>query len=548
MHLRTPGREDEEDLDTGTHAAAAGGYCAILAMPNTDPVVDTAPVLGALRERARAEARIPTGFTAAITRGQRGEDLTEMAELADAGAFAFTDDGLPVRSAGVMRQALQYQRLAGRTLALHEEEPSLSRGAPMHEGAASAALGLAGTPSVAESTMVARDVLLARHEEGRIHVQHVSARESVEAIERGLADGAQVTAEASPHHLLLTEDDVRPLDTHFKMNPPLRSEDDRRALIDGLRSGALSCVATDHAPHSQEEKEQPFELAPMGVTGLESGVCRALHRAGRAGGARAGAAGGADDLRRGAVRPGDPPHRARRPREPVPGRPRRRVGGGRERLPEPLGELRLRRAPGARQGAAHHRRGSGGLPRALVRHRSGAVMLRREETTLVVVDVQEAFRAAVLDFERVAAATLPCSSEGAQALEVPVVATEQYPQGLGATVPEVSDHLADDPLEKVCFSASDADGFSLNGRNQVLVCGIEAHVCVSQTALALLEEGREVHVARDAVSSRTEENLEVGLRRMEREGAVITSVEAALFELLGAAGSEEFKTVQKLVK
>jgi len=270
VHLRTPGREDEEDLDSGTRAASAGGYCAVIAMPNTEPVVDSAPVLGALRERARAEARIPTGFTAAITRGQAGQDLTEMAELADAGAFAFTDDGLPVRSAGVMRQALQYQKLAGRTLALHEEEPSLSRDGAMHEGAASAALGLAAIPSVSESSMVARDVLLARHEEGRIHVQHVSARESVEAIERGLADGVEVTAEASPHHLLLTEDHVRELDTHFKMNPPLRSEDDRQALIDGLRSGTLSCVATDHAPHSPEEKEQPFELAPMGVTGLET--------------------------------------------------------------------------------------------------------------------------------------------------------------------------------------------------------------------------------------------------------------------------------------
>jgi dihydroorotase len=270
VHLRTPGREDEEDLDSGTRAAAAGGYCAVLAMPNTDPVVDSAPVLGALRERARVEARIPTGFTAAITRGQRGEELTEMAELADAGAFAFTDDGMPVRSAGVMRQALQYQKLAGRTLALHEEEASLSGAGAMHEGAASAALGLAGIPSVSESTMVARDLLLARHEEGRIHVQHVSARESVEAIERALADGVQVSAEASPHHLLLTDDAVRSLDTHFKMNPPLRGEDDRRALVDGLRSGALSCVATDHAPHSREEKEQPFELAPMGVIGLET--------------------------------------------------------------------------------------------------------------------------------------------------------------------------------------------------------------------------------------------------------------------------------------
>jgi dihydroorotase len=162
VHLRTPGREDEEDIDSGTRAAAAGGFCAILAMPNTDPVVDDAPVLRSLQDRARAEARVPVGFTAAITRGQQGEDLTEMWELAEAGAAAFTDDGLPVRSAGVMRQALQYQRLAGRVLALHEEEPSLSRRGVMHEGVVSAALGLAGIPSVSESTMVQRDCALAR--------------------------------------------------------------------------------------------------------------------------------------------------------------------------------------------------------------------------------------------------------------------------------------------------------------------------------------------------------------------------------------------------
>jgi nicotinamidase-related amidase len=175
------------------------------------------------------------------------------------------------------------------------------------------------------------------------------------------------------------------------------------------------------------------------------------------------------------------------------------------------------------------------------------VILERKGTTLVVVDVQEAFRKAVLDFDRVAENSAVLV-EGARAVGVPVVATEQYPEGLGATVPEVAEHLTDDPLEKVCFSAADADGFSLDGRNQVLVCGIEAHVCVSQTVLGLLSDGREVHVARDAVSSRTEENRELGLRRMEREGAVITSVETALFELLGAAGSDEFKTVQKLVK
>jgi len=270
VHLRTPGREDEEDIETGTRSAAAGGYGAILAMPNTDPVIDSASVLGSLRERARAEARIPTGFTAAVTMGQRGEQLTEMAELAAAGAAGFTDDGLPLRSARVMRQALAYQRLAGRCIALHEEDPALSGHGAMHEGDVSALLGVAGIPSVSESTMVARDTELAAYEDGFIHVQHVSARQTVEVLERAQAAGVRVTAEATPHHLLLTDECVRGLDTHFKMNPPLRSEDDRQALIDGVRSGVLGCIATDHAPHAQEEKDEPFELAPMGVTGLES--------------------------------------------------------------------------------------------------------------------------------------------------------------------------------------------------------------------------------------------------------------------------------------
>ena len=276
VHLRTPGREDEEDIDSGTRAAAAGGFCAILAQPNTDPVVDSAPVLRSLRERASAEARIPTGFLAAITVGQLGERLTEMAELAAVGAAGFTDDGLPVRSAGVMRQALQYQRLAGRLLALHEEDPSLSGDGVMHEGAVSALLGLAGIPSVSESTQVARDCALAAYEQGRIHVQHVSARETVETLERAKAAGTQVTCEASPHHLLLTDEDVRSLDTNFKMNPPLRAEEDRLALVEALRSGTIDCVATDHAPHAREEKEHPFEQAPMGVTGLETAFA-ALH-------------------------------------------------------------------------------------------------------------------------------------------------------------------------------------------------------------------------------------------------------------------------------
>jgi dihydroorotase len=276
VHLRTPGREDEEDIETGTRAAAAGGYCQILAMPNTDPVVDSASILQSLRERAREEARIPTGFTAAITRGQKGADLTEMAELADVGAAAFTDDGLPVRGAGVMRQALQYQRLAGRTIALHEEDPSLSGAGVMHEGAVSALLGMAGIPSVSESTMIARDCALAAYEDARIHIQHLSARESIEAIEHAKAAGVRVTCEVTPHHLCLTDEAVRSLDAQFKMNPPLRTEADRQALIAALRSGTVDCVATDHAPHSREEKEQPFEVAPMGVTGLETAFA-ALH-------------------------------------------------------------------------------------------------------------------------------------------------------------------------------------------------------------------------------------------------------------------------------
>jgi dihydroorotase len=245
-------------------------------MPNTDPVWDSAPVLRSVRERAHEEARVPVGFLAAITRGQAGEQLTEMGELADEGAVGFSDDGLPVRSAGVLRQALSYQKLAGLVLALHEEDPSLSGLGVMHEGAVSAQLGLAGIPSVSESTMIARDAALARYEDARLHVQHLSARESVAALEQARAAGVRITAEVTPHHLALTDQAVATLDTNFKMNPPLRSDDHRQTLVDALRSGTIDCIATDHAPHSREEKEQPFEVAPMGVTGLETAFA-ALH-------------------------------------------------------------------------------------------------------------------------------------------------------------------------------------------------------------------------------------------------------------------------------
>jgi dihydroorotase len=270
VHLRTPGQEHKEDLETGTRAAAAGGFCAVVAMPNTDPVVDSAPLLRSLRDAAEREARVPVGFLAAITRGLQGSELTEMAELRGEGALGFTDDGKPVVSAGMLRKALQYQRLAGGVLALHEEDPSLSGPGAMHEGEVSAALGVAGIPSVSESTMIARDAALAGYEGGRIHVQHLSAVESVDAVAAAKQRGVLITAEATPHHLLLTDEDVRSLDTRMKMNPPLRTEADRQALIDALRSGVIDCVATDHAPHAHDEKEVPFEQAPMGTTGLET--------------------------------------------------------------------------------------------------------------------------------------------------------------------------------------------------------------------------------------------------------------------------------------
>jgi dihydroorotase len=276
VHLRTPGREDEETVASGTAAAAAGGYCAILAMPNTDPIVDSAATLGTLVDAARREAEVPVGFLAAITHGQRGEELTEMGELAESGAVAFSDDGVPVASAGLMRRALQYSSVTGRPLALHCEEPTLSHGGHVHEGRVAAELGFAGYPSVAESVAVERDLALTGYEAGRVHVLHLSAAESVDALRRARDVGVAASGEATPHHLVLTDDAVRSLDPNVKMNPPLRAERDRVALLDAVRDGTIEAIATDHAPHAAHEKEVPFEAAPFGVTGLETAFA-ALH-------------------------------------------------------------------------------------------------------------------------------------------------------------------------------------------------------------------------------------------------------------------------------
>jgi dihydroorotase len=277
VHLRTPGHEYKEDLESGTRAAAAGGFGAVVAMPNTDPTVDTASVLRSLRDAAENDARVPVGFLASITRGLRGEELTEMAELRETGALGFTDDGMPVVNAGLLRRALQYQRLCGGVVALHEEDPALSGAGVMHEGEVSAALGMTGIPSISESTMIARDAAIAGYEEARIHVQHVSCRESIAAVAAAKAEGVRITAEVTPHHLVFTDEAIRhELHTRFKMNPPLRAQADRQALVEALRDGTIDCIATDHAPHARHEKEVPFEEAPMGTTGLETAFA-ALH-------------------------------------------------------------------------------------------------------------------------------------------------------------------------------------------------------------------------------------------------------------------------------
>lgn len=278
VHLRTPGQEYKEDLETGTRAAAAGGYCGLIAMANTSPTVSEPADVIALAERAARDACVPVGFLATLSRGMKGQELTEMAALREAGALGFSDDGLPIADATLMRRALQYQKLCGGRIALHEQEASLTAGGVMHEGTVSAQLGLTGWPSVAERIMVERDIALAEYEGGAVQIQHVSAAETLVAIaaakqrlERGDgAEGTSITAEVTPHHLCLTDEEVRSLDAgRYKMNPPLRTEADRQALIEALRDGTIDCIATDHAPHSAEEKYVPFEQAAFGVTGLE---------------------------------------------------------------------------------------------------------------------------------------------------------------------------------------------------------------------------------------------------------------------------------------
>jgi dihydroorotase len=271
-HLREPGREDVETIATGARAAAAGGFTAVCAMPNTDPVTDNQAAVGFIvrqGHRAQAARVYPIG---AISLGQRGDALAEFGEMVGAGAVAVSDDGKPVVSAHLMRTALEYARTFGIPVADHCEEPTLARGGAMNEGLVSARLGLQGIPSEAEEIMAIRDILLARRTGGHVHLCHMSTRGSVDLIRWGKQRGIRVTAEACPHHLSLTEESVTGYNTNAKMNPPLRTADDVSALRDAVRDGTIDVIATDHAPHHYDEKEREFADAPNGIVGLETAL------------------------------------------------------------------------------------------------------------------------------------------------------------------------------------------------------------------------------------------------------------------------------------
>jgi len=279
-HLREPGREDKETIASGTRAAAAGGFTAVCAMPNTEPVNDHAGVTRLIVGKAKAEGAVRVYPIGAITRGSRGEELAEYGDLREAGCVAVSDDGRPVASARVMRRALEYAKAFGLTVIDHCEEPSLADQAAMNEGPVSTLLGLRGAPAAGEAIMVERDVLLAELTGGKVHIAHASAAASVDAVRRGKARGVRVTAEATPHHLLLTDQLVKDseYDTATKMNPPLRSEADRQGLLQGLRDGTIDCIATDHAPHTVDDKTVEYDHAAFGIVGLETAVALCLDR------------------------------------------------------------------------------------------------------------------------------------------------------------------------------------------------------------------------------------------------------------------------------
>ncbi len=272
VHLREPGFEAKETIYTGTRAAARGGFTTVACMPNTNPVIDNAALIGSIISSARAKGLVHVYPVGAISRGSRGEELAEMGDMAAAGAVAFSDDGMPVSDAGLMLRAMQYAGMLNKTLISHSEEKSLSAGGSMHEGRISTILGLKGIPACAEEVMVARDIILAEETGCRVHIAHVSTAGSVRLLREAKARGVNVSAEVTPHHFTLTDETVMGFDTSTKVNPPLRTKDDLTAIREGLADGTIDVIATDHAPHTAEEKDVEYERAPFGLAGLETAV------------------------------------------------------------------------------------------------------------------------------------------------------------------------------------------------------------------------------------------------------------------------------------
>jgi len=274
-HLREPGREESETVETGTRAAALGGFTAVVAMPNTEPALDSAEAVRNVRDLAES-ATAEVAVAGAITVGRAGERLAPMGELAELGVRLFTDDGTGVQSAGLMRRALEYATGLGVTLAQHCEDATLAAGGAMHEGAWSSRLGIPGMPAAAEEVMVARDIALARATGGRIHFLHLSTAISIELVRAAKAEGLAVTAEAAPHHFTLTDACAARFDPLFRVNPPLRPAADLAAVKAGLADGTIDAIATDHAPHAPEQKDLPFDQAPPGMLGLQTALSLAL--------------------------------------------------------------------------------------------------------------------------------------------------------------------------------------------------------------------------------------------------------------------------------
>ncbi len=268
VHLREPGFEHKETIYTGSLAAARGGFTAVACMPNTNPVIDNAALVRSVIASAQEVGLVHVYPIGAISRGSRGEVLAEMGDMAAAGAVAFSDDGMPVADAGLMRRGMQYAGMLDKPIISHSEEKSLSAGGAMHEGSISTMLGLKGIPASAEEVMVARDIILAEETGCPTHIAHVSTAGSVRLLREAKARGVQVTAEATPHHFTLTHEAVTGYDTATKVNPPLRTADDRAAIRQGLADGTIDVIATDLAPHTEEEKDVEYEKAPFGLVGL----------------------------------------------------------------------------------------------------------------------------------------------------------------------------------------------------------------------------------------------------------------------------------------